>query len=141
MFAATTFNLGPQTATIPHRDNGNLAFGLCAVYVCGGHQAENGGLLVFHDLKKAFRTRAGDLFIFPSALLTHSNTLVAAGAKRRSIVFWTAAEAVRFVDLGGRRMNQLLPEAQERQYNKEKALWDVYIENWPRSPKAQFDST
>lgn len=106
-FATATLNLGPMTVTDPHRDGGNVLAGLCAVFLAGGHKAEDGALLVFKEIKMAFELGSGDLIVFPSALLTHWNTSLTSKSLRRSLVFWTGANAIRYYAMGGRLMKEL----------------------------------
>jgi hypothetical protein len=64
-FTTTTFNLGPKTVTRPHKDAGNLAYGLCVVFVAGNHKADRGGHLVLKEPKMVMELEAGDMVILP----------------------------------------------------------------------------
>ncbi|KAJ7867294.1 hypothetical protein B0H13DRAFT_1897597 [Mycena leptocephala] len=50
-FSACTFNLGPHTCTLGHRDFGNLAFGWCAITAFGDFDYRKGGHLILWDCK------------------------------------------------------------------------------------------
>src|SRR4051812_36610320 len=50
-FTTATLNLGPRTITKPHKDAGNLSFGLCVVFVLGTHKASYGGHLALEEAK------------------------------------------------------------------------------------------
>ncbi|KAI3998054.1 hypothetical protein K525DRAFT_175737, partial [Schizophyllum commune Loenen D] len=43
VMACATFNFGPRTVSLPHRDSKNLAFGLCIVHAQGDYDADKGG--------------------------------------------------------------------------------------------------
>ncbi|KAF7288197.1 hypothetical protein HMN09_01419100 [Mycena chlorophos] len=51
LFAAATFNLGPNVWTFKHRDVLNLPFGWCAITALGDFDHTKGGHLVLWDLK------------------------------------------------------------------------------------------
>ncbi|KAH9857331.1 hypothetical protein C2E23DRAFT_721296, partial [Lenzites betulinus] len=38
VFASATFNLGPRTVSVPHRDSMNLSFGMCAITAMGTYE-------------------------------------------------------------------------------------------------------
>ncbi|KAF8166409.1 hypothetical protein K438DRAFT_2025127 [Mycena galopus ATCC 62051] len=51
VFAACTFNFGPQAITRPHLDYGNLSWGWCAVTALGWFDPDLGGHLILWDLR------------------------------------------------------------------------------------------
>ena len=50
VFAACTFNFGPQTVCHRHRDHANLPFGWCAITALGNYDYKKGSHLVLWDL-------------------------------------------------------------------------------------------
>lgn len=88
-----------------HRDYGNISYGLCAVAVFGQFDHAAGGHLVFDDLKLIVEMRHGDVVLFPSALFLHWNTPIAENEERRSIVWWTCGQTIRYQDMGGITLN------------------------------------
>jgi hypothetical protein len=89
-FAGTTFNLGPKTITVPHRDPANLATGLCMVVALGDFDSALGGHLVLHEPKAAFEMAEGDVVLFPSSVITHENIPITEHETRLSITAYTA---------------------------------------------------
>jgi len=106
-WTTSTLNLGPQVVTDPHRDAGNLAYGLCTVTAIGDFNHTKGGHLVFDELRMIFEMASGDTIIFPSALLTHWNTPIQPHETRQSLVFWTCGQSIRYYAVGGRLMKDL----------------------------------
>jgi hypothetical protein len=102
VFAAATFNFGPQTVTFPHLDFANLAWGWCAITALGDFDPDLGGHIILWDLKLIIRFPPGCTLFIPSALVRHSNTSIQAHEKRFSFTQYTAAGIFRFVDNGFR---------------------------------------
>lgn len=91
-FMASTVNLGPKTVTLPHRDGKNLATGLCAVMPFGPFESSRGGHLCLHEAGVVLELAPGQVVLFPSALIMHSNLQVLEGDKRYSITAYTAGQ-------------------------------------------------
>lgn len=104
---AMTANAGPAVRTLPHLDLMNASFGRCIVGPTGSYDHTRSGLLVLKELKVIMEIAPGDIVLIPSALITHSNTSLAAGEIRRSITLYTAGALYRWVDAGGRMLNTL----------------------------------
>ncbi|KAH9923230.1 uncharacterized protein B0H18DRAFT_955931 [Fomitopsis serialis] len=100
VFACTTFNFGPRTCTLDHRDCGNLPFGWCAISALGDFDPQKGGHLVLWDLKLVIEFPPGSTVMIPSATLRHSNTQVQENEERFSITQYTAGGIFRWVDQG-----------------------------------------
>ncbi|CAK5268439.1 unnamed protein product [Mycena citricolor] len=98
VFAACTFNLGPFTATRPHLDFANLAWGWCAVTALGKFDCNSGGHLILWDLRLLIR--------FPP------------GEKRFSVVQYTAGGLFRFLHNGCKTYIEETPmlSAQEAEF-------------------------
>ncbi|KAF7317938.1 hypothetical protein MKEN_00882000 [Mycena kentingensis (nom. inval.)] len=71
VFGSFVFNFGPRTATLPHIDFANLAWGWCFITALGNFDPDHGGHLVLWDLKMIIRFPAGSTIAIPSALLRH----------------------------------------------------------------------
>ncbi|KAJ7059938.1 hypothetical protein C8F01DRAFT_1210493 [Mycena amicta] len=100
VFASITLNLGPQTATLPHLDLLNLAWGLCFITALGVFDPLLGSHLVLWDLKLIIEFPPGSTIAIPSALLRHSNTSLQAGEIRYSVTQFSAGGLFRYVDNG-----------------------------------------
>ncbi|TRM60905.1 hypothetical protein BD626DRAFT_406758 [Schizophyllum amplum] len=99
-WSCTTFNFGPRTATFPHRDFGNLSFGICAITALGRFNPDRGGHLVLKELRIVIRFPAGSTVLIPSALLTHANTDIAPDERRMSVTQYSAGALFRWVAQG-----------------------------------------
>ena len=100
VFACATFNFGPQTCTIDHRDCANLPFGWCAITALGDFNPITGGHLILWDLKLVIQFPPGSTVLIPSATLRHSNTRISSGEQRFSFTQYTAGGLFRWVDQG-----------------------------------------
>ncbi|KAJ7747100.1 hypothetical protein B0H14DRAFT_3514146 [Mycena olivaceomarginata] len=69
IFSACTFNLGPRTCALGHRDFANLAFGLCAITTLGDFDYKPGGHLVLWDCKLVIEFPPGCTILVPSAAI------------------------------------------------------------------------
>lgn len=137
-FAATTFNVGPQVVTEPHRDIMNLVFGICAVAVAGDFDHTAGGHLVFREAKVIMELRAGDVVLFPSAGITHYNIpLSTADEVRYSVVQYLAGGIPRWFKQGGMKqaeMEEHLVKAMQKAGSK------VWEQGWSLFPtKAELE--
>ncbi|KAJ7206089.1 hypothetical protein GGX14DRAFT_568544 [Mycena pura] len=74
VLAAVTFNFGPRTATLPHIDLGNLAWGWCFITTLGWSNPDLGGHLILWDLCLIIWFPPGCSIAIPSAIIRHSNT-------------------------------------------------------------------
>ncbi|KAL1675204.1 hypothetical protein EV122DRAFT_219044, partial [Schizophyllum commune] len=102
VMACATFNFGPRTVSLPHRDSKNLAFGLCIVHAQGDYDADKGGHIVLEDLNYIIRFPPGATIIFPSALIRHYNTDIRPGEVRQSFTQFTSGHLFRWAYNGGR---------------------------------------
>ena len=100
VFAAMTFNLGPQVATFIHTDHLNFAPGWCAIVALGDYDPSKGGHLLLWDLKVAVRFPPGALIFLPSAILRHSNVAVGPSERRYSFTQYTAGGLFRWFECG-----------------------------------------
>jgi hypothetical protein len=79
VFAAATFNFGPNTITLLHVDAANLAWGWCCVTALGNFNPDLGSHLILWDLRLIIRFPPGSTIMIPSALLRHSNISIQQG--------------------------------------------------------------
>ncbi len=96
-FCGTTFNLGPKTSTVIHRDSRNFIGGLCAIIVLGHFNHKTSGHIILHDIRTIIEVRAGDVVFIPSACIAHSNSSLKPHEDRCSIVQYTAGGLFRKV--------------------------------------------
>ncbi|KAJ6463733.1 hypothetical protein C8R47DRAFT_992488, partial [Mycena vitilis] len=89
VFAACTFNFGPNTVTLPHVDAVNIAWGWCCITALGHFNPDLGGHLILWDLWLVIRFPAGSTIFIPSALLRHSNIVIQQGETRYSFTQFT----------------------------------------------------
>jgi hypothetical protein len=130
VWTTTTFNLDPHTCTQPHRDAGNIPFGLCAVVALGDFDFTAGGHLGFEEIKALVEVRPGDLVLFPSALLTHWNTPVATHENRHSIVFWSCGQTFRYFAMDGQLLKDLTPQERREEEAKARRAWHEGLQKY-----------
>ncbi|KAJ7620509.1 hypothetical protein DFH06DRAFT_1010589 [Mycena polygramma] len=97
VFAACTFNFGPNAITLPHVDAANLAWGWCCITAFGKFNPDLGGHLILWDLRLVIRFPPGSTILIPSALLRHSNVAIQQGETRYSFTQFTAGGLFRWV--------------------------------------------
>ncbi|KAJ6461945.1 hypothetical protein C8R47DRAFT_1240620, partial [Mycena vitilis] len=100
VFSACTFNLGPYTCALGHRDFANLAFGWCAITALGTFDYTKGGHLILWDCKLILEFPPGTTILIPSAAIFHSNIPISKGEHRYSFTQYTAGGIFRWVDHG-----------------------------------------
>lgn len=98
IFSACTFNLGPQTCAIGHRDFANLVYGWCAITAFGNFDYRKGGHLILWDCKLILEFPPGCTILIPSVAIFHSNTSIAHGECRYSFTQYTAGGLFRWVE-------------------------------------------
>ncbi len=116
VFAAATFNLGPEAVTRIHVDDKNLATGWCAIMALGNYDYKKGGHIVLWDLKLVIEFPPGTVIFIPSALLRRSNTTITPGEERMSFTQFTPGGLFRWVDCGMQTQKQFF--AQGGQHTK-----------------------
>ncbi|TFK77976.1 hypothetical protein K466DRAFT_607461 [Polyporus arcularius HHB13444] len=100
VFAAATFNFGPQSIARIHTDDKNFAAGWCGIMAMGDFDYHKGGHMVLWDLRLVIEFPPGSVMFIPSAILRHSNTTIAPGEKRMSFTQFSAGGLFRWVDTG-----------------------------------------
>lgn len=99
-WASSTFNFGPNTTCLKHRDTANLPFGWCSVTSLGTFDPERGGHLVLWDLGVVTEFPPGSTVLIPSAAVAHSNVPIQRGERRYSFTQYSAGGIFRWVDHG-----------------------------------------
>ncbi|KAJ7665688.1 hypothetical protein B0H14DRAFT_3695928 [Mycena olivaceomarginata] len=100
VFAACTFNFGPQAITRSHLDFANLSWGWCAVTALGWFDPDLGGHLILWDLRLVIRFPPGSTIFIPSALICHSNVPIRPHEIRSSFTQYTAGGLFRWIRNG-----------------------------------------
>lgn len=107
VFAAATFNFGPNVRTFRHKDYNNFSYGWCGITALGDFDPKNGGHLVLWEPKVLIEFPAGSTIFIPSALAEHSNTPTSPGERRQSFTQYTAGGIFRFIACGFRTKKSL----------------------------------
>ena len=108
VFPCRSFNFGPQTVTVPHVDQGNLAQGWCSITAVGeGH-------LVLWNYGLAITFPPGSTILIPSALLIHSNTPIRDGETCYTIVQYAAGGIFHWIKRGFMSEKKWLEQASEK---------------------------
>ncbi|KAK7451767.1 hypothetical protein VKT23_012446 [Stygiomarasmius scandens] len=121
IFAAATFNCGPQTITLDHLDFQNYVHGWCSITALGSFDYQQGGHLVLWDLGLIIQFPPGSTILIPSAYLWHSNTRIAPAESRYSFTQYTAGGLFRYAEDGGRVRKHMSPSELmdvKKQYRK-----------------------
>ncbi|KAK7022490.1 hypothetical protein R3P38DRAFT_3317680 [Favolaschia claudopus] len=122
IFSACTFNLGPQTCALGHRDFNNLAYGWCAITAFGDYDYRKGGHLVLWDCKLIIEFPPGCTILIPSAAMYHSNIPIAEGERRYSFTQYTAGGLFRWVEHGFMTEEAYMKRLTRQGRREEKAL-------------------
>ena len=125
-FCATTVNLGPRSATKPHRDSKNLVGGLCAIAVLGDFDHHKSGHLILHEPKAILELKPGDVVFIPSSGVTHSNSPVICGGIRMSVVQYTAGHNFQFLWPKGSENAKMKTEMGSRRWEESLSLLGTY---------------
>lgn len=100
VFAACTFNFGPQTATYLHRDSGNRAVGFCSIFAAGSFNYKRGGHLILEEYGIVLEFPPRCTVFIPSATCTHGNVRIGRNETRYGFTQFTAGGLFRYVDYG-----------------------------------------
>ena len=76
IFAASMYNLGPQTVCFKHTDFANLPFGMCMVTALGDFDPKKGSHLILWECSLIIEFLSGSTILLPSATISHSNVTV-----------------------------------------------------------------
>ncbi|KXN83021.1 hypothetical protein AN958_01921 [Leucoagaricus sp. SymC.cos] len=97
VFPCRSFNLGEQSISWPHTDEGNLAQSWCSITPVGRFDPTTGGHLVLWDFGLVIDFPPGTTVLIPSALICHSNTSIMPDETRFSIIQYAAGGIFRWV--------------------------------------------
>ncbi len=143
VFASTTYNLGPRTICLPHKDFANLAFGLCAVTALGRFDPTKGGHLILWELGLVIEFPPGSTILIPSAIITHSNTSILPDETRYSFTQYAAGGLFRWVDHDFQKAEDFCasrtPEQLKELEELKKKRWLFGLSLYPRVPLASTD--
>ncbi|KAF7368419.1 hypothetical protein MVEN_00164600 [Mycena venus] len=122
IFSMCTFNLGPQTCALGHRDFLNLAFGWCAITALGEFDYKRGGHLILWDAKLILEFPPGCTILIPSAAVYHSNIPIGMNETRYSFTQYTAGGLFRWVEQGFMTEGEYWATLDAKGQEEEKAL-------------------
>ncbi|KAE9400247.1 hypothetical protein BT96DRAFT_771846, partial [Gymnopus androsaceus JB14] len=97
-FAGLTVNMGPQSFSPPHLDQGNSINGWCTSTALGSFNADKGGHIVFWNrgVRLIIRFPSGSTVLFPSGQVVHSNIPIQPHEHRYSLIQYTAGALFRW---------------------------------------------
>jgi len=97
VFPCRSFNLGEQSISFPHTDDGNLAHSWCSITPLSQFNPKTGGHLVLWDFGLIIEFPPGTTILIPSAFLRHSNTSIHEGESQYSVIQYAAGDLFRWV--------------------------------------------
>ncbi|KAJ7689825.1 hypothetical protein B0H17DRAFT_1134760 [Mycena rosella] len=100
IWCAVTFNLGPWTCMLGHRDYTNLVFGWCAIMVLSNFDYRKRGHLILWDCKLIIQFPPGTTILTPSTALFHSNIPIADDERCYSFTQYTAGGIFWWIENG-----------------------------------------
>lgn len=122
IWSACTFNLGPYTCALGHRDFANLAFGWCAITALGTFDYTKGGHLILWDCKLVLEFPPGTTILIPSAAVFHSNIPISDEERRYSFTQYTAGGLFRWVEHGFQSEEEYLATLTPAELKQEREL-------------------
>ncbi|KAH9855407.1 hypothetical protein C2E23DRAFT_724304 [Lenzites betulinus] len=123
VFGAATFNLGPRTVSYVHADIQNLPHGWCAITAVGDYDPVAGGHIILWELQMVIEFPPGSTILIPSAIIRHSNTVIAPDERRYSFTQYTAGGLFRWVECGFKPVKALTP-AEAKSYRNGRSRWE-----------------
>lgn len=100
VFASISFNFGPNTYSVPHKDFQNLAWGMCYIQSLGDFDSTKDGHLYLKQLEVVVEFPPSTATLFPSAVIVHVNTSVPPHEKRMSMISYSAGGLFRWITYG-----------------------------------------
>ncbi|KAI0059964.1 hypothetical protein BV25DRAFT_1808086 [Artomyces pyxidatus] len=122
-YPTATFNLGPTTVCLDHRDGANYPSLPCAITALGNFDADLGGHLYLWDLGIKIRFPAGSTILLPSAGIRHGNVPVQKGETRYSLTQYCAGGLMRWVRHGFRPARSLTAAARRALEGPPDQVW------------------
>ncbi|KAF5353901.1 hypothetical protein D9756_007287 [Leucocoprinus leucothites] len=132
VFPCRSLNLGKQSISFPHTDEGNLAQSWCSITPVGSFDPSTGGHLVLWDFGLVIDFPPGATALIPSALIRHSNTSIAAGETRFSTIQYAAGGLYRWVYRGFMSEKDWRAQANEADLEEDRAEQE---QRWRESVK------
>ncbi|KAI0359019.1 hypothetical protein OH77DRAFT_1128116 [Trametes cingulata] len=123
-FANVTFNLGPQSVCLPHRDHLNLAWGMCAITAFGDYDPVERGHFVMWEFRKIIEFPPTSTIFIMSGLLGHSNTAIAEHEHRYSLTQYSAGGLFRWAEAGFKPVNSLSRSDAEQMRQNGSDRWE-----------------
>jgi len=130
VFATASINFEPRTVCFPHKDQGNLPFGWCAIMALGSFNAKKGGHLVLQELGLVIEFPAGSTFFIPSAVIMHYNTPIEKNETWYSFMQYTAGSILCYVEHGFQKDEDFyagLLDEEIREEEKATKCWELGI--------------
>lgn len=128
VFPACTFNCGPRTVSLDHKDSGNLSHGLCALTAFGNYDHTKGGHMILFEMKLIIHFPPGNTMFIPSSAITHANTPIRELEQRYSMAQYAAGGLFRWVAHGHRPAKELEDEERELLDGPPDARWKAGVE-------------
>ncbi|KAJ7688825.1 hypothetical protein B0H17DRAFT_1160245 [Mycena rosella] len=128
IWCAVTFNLGPWTCTLGHRDYANLAFGWCVITALGNFDYRKGGHLILWDCKLIIEFPPGTTVLIPSAAIFHSNIPVSDDEHRYSFTQYTAGGIFRWIENGFQSSEAYLASLSKKEREEEEKMGKLWAE-------------
>ena len=132
VFPCRSFNLGEQSISFPHLDEGNLAQSWCSITPVGRFDPRIGGHIVLWDYGLVVEFPPGSTMLLPSALIRHSNTSIRPGESRYSIIQYASGGLFRWVHNGCMLERDWLSQASEEDLRKHQEERDL---RWSKAVK------
>ncbi|KAI0324611.1 hypothetical protein GY45DRAFT_1262521 [Cubamyces sp. BRFM 1775] len=100
VYPAASFNFGPATVCLPHKDFANDACNFCHITALGRYNPKTSGQIVLVQYKMIIEFPPGSSILIPSAIVTHANLPIQPGEDRQSFTQYCAGGLIRWVDAG-----------------------------------------
>lgn len=113
VYAAASWNFGPNACTVSHVDSCNRAIGWCSIFVLGDFDPTESALLVLEQLRLVIRFPPGSTINIPSALFRHGNTALKDGETRMVMTQYSSGGIYRFVEHGFHLISELRQSNQD----------------------------
>ncbi|KAG6908439.1 hypothetical protein DXG01_004664 [Tephrocybe rancida] len=127
IFAATVFNLGPQTVCHHHKDFVNLTFGWCSITALGDFNPTKGGNIILWEFGLVIEFPPSYTLLIPSVCIEHGNVAIGGHKQRYSITQHTPGALFQWAEHGMKGnlefLEGLAPEEVEAEALKNAAWW------------------
>lgn len=124
VFPCRSFNLGEQSISWPHTDEGNLAQSWCSITPLGCFNPTTGGHLVLWDFGLMVDFPPGATVLIPSALICHLNTSIMPGETHFSIIQYAAGGIFHWVHHSFMSEEDWKAKASKEDLENEEVEWE-----------------